>query len=67
MDLNPKQILSHGWLGDTYKEMSQWQLALRSYSRAYEISGQEQYAKSVKDIEDKLQPEKKGFFARIFS
>lgn len=63
---NNKQALSHSWLGDCQKKTGDMQAAINSYTRAYEISGNELYKKQ-RDILEKEHGVKKGFFARLFS
>jgi hypothetical protein len=47
--------------------MANYQKAKDYYLRAYELSDQEDYKNSAREMEDKIHPDKKkGFFARIF-
>jgi hypothetical protein len=60
-------VISFGWLGDTYKEMGEFLKAKDCYLRAYEISEQDDFKKSAREMEEKINPDKKkGFFSRIF-
>lgn len=66
-DLDKKQTISFGWLADTYKEMGNFQKAKDYYLRAYELSEQDEYKASAREMEEKMHPEKKkGFFSRLF-
>jgi tetratricopeptide (TPR) repeat protein len=66
-ELDRKQVISFGWLADTYKEMGNYQKAKEYYLRAYELSDQEDYKNSSREMEEKINPgKKKGFFSRIF-
>jgi hypothetical protein len=65
--LDKKQSISFAWLGNTYKEIGQYEKAKQNYLLAYEISDLDDHKKSAREMEDKLNPDrKKGFFARIF-
>lgn len=47
--------------------MGNYQKAKEYYLRAYELSDQEEYKSSAREMEEKIDPnKKKGFFARIF-
>jgi tetratricopeptide (TPR) repeat protein len=66
-DLDKKQVISFGWLADTYKEMGNFQKAKDYYLRAYELSDVDDYKASAKEMDQKINPDKKkGFFSRIF-
>jgi tetratricopeptide (TPR) repeat protein len=67
-DLDKKQVISFGWLADTHKEMGNFQRAKDYYMRAYEISEQDDYKTSAREMDEKISPgKKKGFFSKIFS
>jgi hypothetical protein len=67
VELDKKQVISYGWLADTLKEMGEYQRAYQNYSRAYELSEQEEYKKAAREMDEKANPGKKrGFFERIF-
>jgi tetratricopeptide (TPR) repeat protein len=68
VELDKKQTISYGWLADSFKEMGDYNEALKNYNKAYELSDQEDYKKSAREMDEKLNPgKKKGFFSRIFS
>lgn len=47
--------------------MGNYQKAKDYYLRAYELSDQEEYKASAKEMEEKIDPnKKKGFFSKIF-
>lgn len=47
--------------------MGHYQKAKEYYLRAYELSDQEEYKSSAREMEEKIDPnKKKGFFSRIF-
>lgn len=47
--------------------MGSYQKAKEYYLRAYELSDQEEYKASAREMEEKIDPnKKKGFFSRIF-
>jgi hypothetical protein len=47
--------------------MGNYHRAKEYYLRAYELSEQENYKKSLREMEDKINPgKKKGFFSKIF-
>lgn len=47
--------------------MGNYQKAKDYYLRAYELSDQEEYKISAREMEEKIDPtKKKGFFSRIF-
>lgn len=65
--LDKKQTISFAWLADSYKELGNYEEALKNYKKAYQLSEQEDYKKSANAMEQKINPgKKKGFFSRIF-
>ena len=66
--LDKKQTISYSWLADSFKEMGNYDEAYKNYNKAYSISDSEDYKKSAKAMEEKMNPgKKKGFFSKLFS
>jgi tetratricopeptide (TPR) repeat protein len=66
IELDKKQAISYAWLADSEKELGNWEKAKQAYERAYELTSNPQYQKEKKAMEEKIKPEKKGFFSKIF-
>ena len=67
VELDKKQTISYGWLADTYKATEDYKKAEEYYMRAYELSDQDQYKKSAREMEEKANPgKKKGFLSKLF-
>lgn len=50
VELDKKQTISYGWLADSFKELGNFEEAYKNYNRAFELSEQEDYKKSAKQM-----------------